>query len=135
MTLAIAESGNISSHKSSLLAIVNTLVGVRESNQLVGLYNTQEKGISFYTHYFSLGFKLDCRVWTTAISFLTEKAIAWRWKEYCPLPPRLDIAYKLKENHWQGNTSIELEIVGVRSPKNKPTHHPPVKKAVFTYKQ
>ena len=62
------------------------------------------------------------------------KAIAWRWKEYCPLPPRLDIAYKLKENHWQGNTSIELEIVGVRSPKNKPTHHPPVKKAVFTYK-
>jgi single-stranded-DNA-specific exonuclease len=42
------------------------------------------------------------------------KAIAWRWREYFPLPTRLDIAYKLKENYWNGNSSIELEIVGVR---------------------
>ncbi len=42
------------------------------------------------------------------------KALAWRWGEYFPLPKQLDIAYKLKENHWQGNTSIELELVGVR---------------------
>ena len=42
------------------------------------------------------------------------KAIAWRWGEYCPLPKRLDIAYKLQENHWQGVSNIELEIVGVR---------------------
>ncbi|MEM6613059.1 MAG: single-stranded-DNA-specific exonuclease RecJ [Cyanobacteria bacterium P01_C01_bin.72] len=45
------------------------------------------------------------------------KALAWRWGEYCPLPNCLDIAYKLKENHWQGNTAIELEIVGVRLPQ------------------
>ena len=71
------------------------------------------------------------------------KAIAWRWGEYCPLPGCLDIAYKLKENHWQGNTNIELELVGVKLPqekssnnltpltqKNKRTN---VEKAVFTY--
>lgn len=45
------------------------------------------------------------------------KALAWRWGEYCPLPECLDIAYKLKENHWQGNTSIELELVGVKLPQ------------------
>ena len=45
------------------------------------------------------------------------KALAWRWGEYCPLPEYLDIAYKLKENHWQGNTSLELEIVGAKLPK------------------
>jgi single-stranded-DNA-specific exonuclease len=46
------------------------------------------------------------------------KAIAWRWQEYFPLPQYLDIAYKLKENNWQGTTNIELEIVGVRLPEN-----------------
>jgi single-stranded-DNA-specific exonuclease len=44
----------------------------------------------------------------------TFKAIAWRWSEYLPLPSLLDIAYKLKENNWNGETNIELEIVGVR---------------------
>ncbi|MBP5971949.1 DHH family phosphoesterase [Brasilonema sp. CT11] len=44
------------------------------------------------------------------------KAIAWRWREYFPLPPRLDIAYKLRENHFNGNTTIELELLGVRLP-------------------
>ena len=71
------------------------------------------------------------------------KAIAWRWGEYCPLPEYLDIAYKLQENHWQGNTSIELEIVGVRLPVDRsvnviaPTQQPvkksSVHKEVFTY--
>ncbi|MEA5470502.1 single-stranded-DNA-specific exonuclease RecJ [Spirulina sp. 06S082] len=42
------------------------------------------------------------------------KAIAWRWGEYYPLPKTLDIAYKLKENTFNGATNIELEIVGVR---------------------
>ncbi|HEY9801087.1 MAG TPA: DHH family phosphoesterase [Leptolyngbyaceae cyanobacterium] len=42
------------------------------------------------------------------------KAIAWRWRDYYPLPPRLDIAYKLRENHFNGNTSLELELLGVR---------------------
>ena len=72
------------------------------------------------------------------------KALAWRWGEYCPLPEYLDIAYKLQENHWQGNTSIELELVGVRLPKAQPSNkitpinksvpnHNNVQKAVFTY--
>ena len=70
------------------------------------------------------------------------KAIAWRWGEYCPLPTHLDIAYKLQENHWNGNTAIELEIVGVRLPQNplsnsiastsKPVKSNQVQKAVFT---
>ena len=70
------------------------------------------------------------------------KALAWRWGEYCPLPEYLDIAYRLQENHWQGNTSIELELVGVRLPQgdNSPaTTAPPsgdrnqIQKAVFTH--
>ena len=44
------------------------------------------------------------------------KAIAWRWRDYFPLPPRVDIAYKLRENHFNGNTTIEMELVGVRLP-------------------
>jgi single-stranded-DNA-specific exonuclease len=44
------------------------------------------------------------------------KAIAWRWRDYFPLPTRIDIAYKLRENYFNGNTTIELELVGVRLP-------------------
>ncbi|MBW4618519.1 MAG: single-stranded-DNA-specific exonuclease RecJ [Cyanosarcina radialis HA8281-LM2] len=42
------------------------------------------------------------------------KAIAWRWGEFFPLPPRLDVAYKLRENNWNGKTNLELELVGAR---------------------
>ncbi|AUT00575.1 single-stranded-DNA-specific exonuclease RecJ [Nostoc sp. CENA543] len=45
------------------------------------------------------------------------KAIAWRWRDYYPLPQRLDIAYKLRENHFNGKTTLEMELVGVRLPK------------------
>lgn len=44
-------------------------------------------------------------------------AIAWRWGDYFPLPPVLDIAYKLKENHWNDNVTLELEVVGCRQPE------------------
>ncbi|MBE9038552.1 single-stranded-DNA-specific exonuclease RecJ [aff. Roholtiella sp. LEGE 12411] len=44
------------------------------------------------------------------------KAIAWRWRDYFPLPPRVDVAYKLRENHFNSNTTIELELIGVRLP-------------------
>jgi len=44
------------------------------------------------------------------------KAIAWRWCDYFPLPSRVDIAYKLRENHFNGNTTIELELLGARLP-------------------
>ncbi len=45
-----------------------------------------------------------------------KKAIAWRWHPYFPLPPVVDIAYKIKEDEWQGDNSIQLELVGVRLP-------------------
>ena len=72
------------------------------------------------------------------------KALAWRWGEYCPLPEYLDVAYKLQEKHWQGNTSIELQLVGVRLPQTtsnnielefatKPVNNSKAQKAVFTY--
>ncbi|MEM1367254.1 MAG: single-stranded-DNA-specific exonuclease RecJ [Cyanobacteria bacterium P01_H01_bin.15] len=41
-------------------------------------------------------------------------AIAWRWGDYYPLPNQVDIAYKLRENHWRGKVSVELELVGAR---------------------
>jgi single-stranded-DNA-specific exonuclease len=65
----------------------------------------------------------------------TIKAIAWRWGEYLPLPSQVDIAYKLKQNQWNGNTNIELEIVGVRLPQevkeNFIRKRSNVKKAIF----
>jgi len=54
----------------------------------------------------------------------TLEAIAWRWEDYFPLPTQLDIAYKLRTNDWQGQTSLELEIVGVRLPKISPVVTP-----------
>jgi single-stranded-DNA-specific exonuclease len=47
------------------------------------------------------------------------KAIAWRWHQYFPLPHFIDIAYQLKENEWQGEKSIQLELVGVRTSQEK----------------
>jgi single-stranded-DNA-specific exonuclease len=41
-------------------------------------------------------------------------AIAWRWAEYFPLPTRIDVAYRLRENTWNGQTNLELELMGVR---------------------
>ena len=58
------------------------------------------------------------------------KAIAWSWGNYYPLPKRIDLAYKVQENHWNGNTNIELEIVGIKlfTPDRA------TKKASFKYK-
>jgi single-stranded-DNA-specific exonuclease len=42
------------------------------------------------------------------------KAIAWRWGEFLPLPDRVDAAYRLRLNEWNGQQSLELELVGVR---------------------
>ncbi|MEG4817623.1 single-stranded-DNA-specific exonuclease RecJ [Microcoleus sp. K5-D4] len=52
------------------------------------------------------------------------KAIAWRWGEYFPLPRRVDIAYRLRENSFNGKTSVELELLGVRLPANAATSRP-----------
>ena len=59
------------------------------------------------------------------------KAIAWRWGEYCPLPDQVDIAYKLQENHWQGVTNIELELVGIRPTTENKTIQTQIKKPVI----
>ncbi len=40
--------------------------------------------------------------------------IVWRWAEYCPLPDRVDIAYKLKENCWKDQVTLQLEVAGMR---------------------
>ena len=65
------------------------------------------------------------------------KAIAWRWRDYFPLSPLVDIAYKLRENIWNGNTNIELELIGFRLPTQSPTFVPLIAplKAEFDYKQ
>ncbi|MEG3895113.1 MULTISPECIES: single-stranded-DNA-specific exonuclease RecJ [unclassified Microcoleus] len=54
------------------------------------------------------------------------KAIAWRWGEYFPLPRRVDIAYRLRENSFNGKTSVELELLGVRLPASAASSRPPV---------
>ncbi|XGV98401.1 MAG: single-stranded-DNA-specific exonuclease RecJ [Leptolyngbya sp. BL-A-14] len=43
-------------------------------------------------------------------------AIAWRWGDYYPLPSHLDLAYRLRTNDWNGEISLELELIGVRKP-------------------
>jgi single-stranded-DNA-specific exonuclease len=68
----------------------------------------------------------------------TIKAIAWRWGDYYPLPKRVDIAYKLRENHFNGNTTIELELLGVRLPNQSHLSFSPTAtglKANFDYNQ
>ncbi len=56
-------------------------------------------------------------------------AIAWRWGSYFPLPRRLDLAYKLRENQWNGTVNLELEVVGVRLSAVESA----TKKAIFVY--
>lgn len=66
------------------------------------------------------------------------KAIAWRWRDFFPLPSRLDIAYKLRENNFNGNNDIELELVGVKLPQQVETLFTtatPSKSTNFEYNQ
>jgi single-stranded-DNA-specific exonuclease len=41
-------------------------------------------------------------------------AIRWRGAEIYPLPERVDVAYTLKAKTWQGETQLELEILGIQ---------------------
>jgi single-stranded-DNA-specific exonuclease len=59
-------------------------------------------------------------------------AVAWRWGEYFPLPQYVDIAYKLRENNWNGNSIIELELVGIRLPASPVSL---TRKAEFSYNE
>jgi single-stranded-DNA-specific exonuclease len=47
---------------------------------------------------------------------LQFRAIAWRWGNYFPLPAKIDIAYRLRDNTWNDETNLELELVGIRLP-------------------
>lgn len=49
-----------------------------------------------------------------SLSRRTLTAIAWRWSDYYPLPKRVDIAYRLRLNEWNGEISVELELIGIR---------------------
>ena len=62
--------------------------------------------------------------------------IAWRWGEYFPLPRLVDIAYRLRENTFNGKTSVQLELLGVRLPASLANSSPlvsPKAKAEFDY--
>jgi single-stranded-DNA-specific exonuclease len=59
------------------------------------------------------------------------EAIAWNWGGYAPLPYRVDIAYQLKENHWNGNKTLQLEVIGARLPQNANN----IQKAAFKFKE
>lgn len=60
--------------------------------------------------------KLTLRQETGLNQAVPIKAIAWNWGQYYPLPEQVDIAYRLRDNHWNGNTTLELEVVGARQP-------------------
>ncbi len=51
------------------------------------------------------------------------QGIAWRWGDYFPLPRYIDVAYKLRENTWNGNTNVELELISARLPSQEGDRH------------
>lgn len=50
-------------------------------------------------------------------NLVSKVAMGWRWGEYFPLPKQIDITYKLRENNWQGQITLELELLGFRLPQ------------------
>jgi len=42
------------------------------------------------------------------------RAIAWRWQGQGSVPEWVDVAYRLRLNRWQGQESLQLELVGLR---------------------
>ena len=60
--------------------------------------------------------KLTLRQWEPNLPDepVSIKAMAWRWGEYYPLPQWVDVAYRLRDNAWNGNHSLELELMGCR---------------------
>ena len=52
------------------------------------------------------------------------QGIAWRWGEYFPLPRLVDIAYRLRENTFNGKTSVQLELLGIRLPASLANSRP-----------
>ncbi|MCS7226383.1 MAG: single-stranded-DNA-specific exonuclease RecJ [Gloeomargarita sp. SKYB31] len=54
-----------------------------------------------------------------------KEVVAWGWADYLPLPDCLDIAYTLRRNEFQGQTTVNLELVGIRYPLPDLTIPPP----------
>jgi single-stranded-DNA-specific exonuclease len=42
------------------------------------------------------------------------RAMGWRWQGEANLPERVDVAYRLALNNWQGEERLQLELVGLR---------------------
>ncbi|WP_416238328.1 single-stranded-DNA-specific exonuclease RecJ [Synechococcus sp. CCY9202] len=42
------------------------------------------------------------------------RAIAWRWQGEAVVPPRVDVAFQLRNNRWQGTERLQLELVALR---------------------
>ncbi len=42
------------------------------------------------------------------------KAMAWRWEGTQPVPSRVDVAYRLRKDDWQGQQRLLLELVALR---------------------
>jgi single-stranded-DNA-specific exonuclease len=40
--------------------------------------------------------------------------MAWRWEGEQPLPARVDVAYRLRKDDWQGQQRLMLELVALR---------------------
>ena len=45
---------------------------------------------------------------------IRQRAIAWRWQGEGTVPAMVDVAYRLRLNHWQGEERLQLEVVGLR---------------------
>lgn len=45
----------------------------------------------------------------------TLRAIAWRWEHPEPVPAVVDVAYRLRQDHWQGQRRLQLEIAALRA--------------------
>ncbi|MEB3307473.1 MAG: single-stranded-DNA-specific exonuclease RecJ [Cyanobacteriota bacterium] len=42
------------------------------------------------------------------------RAIAWRWDDSTPVPPLVDVAYRLRSDCWQGEWRLQLELIALR---------------------
>ncbi|MGA1410719.1 MAG: single-stranded-DNA-specific exonuclease RecJ [Prochlorotrichaceae cyanobacterium] len=63
------------------------------------------------------------------------KALFWNAARYLPLPSLVDVAFHLKQNTWKGETSLQLDVVGVR-PSSDAAASPPTqspRKAHFSH--
>jgi single-stranded-DNA-specific exonuclease len=67
------------------------------------------------------------------------RAIAWQWGRYFPLPAKLEIAYRLRDNTWRDQTNLELELLGARLPQSDlvqpelPQPDPPTPEPIPTF--